>query len=1415
MSVVFALRFTDSHPVVEGSWPVTATPDVLPTAPLETEVVEPGHPEPLTQVWRMAGSESLDLEPAEATPVFGEFALDLVVTDLDHADPGDVLSGPGSPVLLSLRDSGAADTLLVHAEVRTTGQAQVLAGQVSRDAGPRRIGVWLSGTDVVLAVDGRTLVRRRVARSVPDTRGVVRLGRADDQDGQAATLPLAGARLADQLSTAQEEELVRAAAAGLGEIDSLVESGAAGSLGAATGPERRSGRARWRTFQHGTVYWSAETGAHAVRGDIATAHEQRGGATGRLGLPTSPELGLDALLEQLGVRRRPGMSSGVTSWDMVQRLTTLAEDALVVQVPQPVIVTPTPEPDPRLVTDWDTIRVDALRDGPGLAEVWGRAGPVGLSPGLERLSRRLPDVAERIGGTHRGSVLDTLSRQLASGELSLLEAGLVEPHAYVEHSSLARAIEALSPSDPATAALVVEAEPDLAGLFEEVNSLGVEARITAGGIGYLVLGTRAQLFQHGIVVSSAGAGPIVLFDEILAHWLLHGASHGCLGMPRGSQVEVTGGAHATFGGGRIYHSPTTGAHEVHGAILARYLTGDTSRQLGFPTTDEHPVPGHATARMSAFEHGLIAWTPDHGAVVLRAPFHRHWVSQGGMSRYGLPRGEVQQVHEAGVTLRWQEFERGVVGWTEAVGFFDQLQVRISRVATGRIDDGYEPGFAGIPRKDTRAELFVKAWVWVDGTQVGQWHSHVAGPALDLPDWTVPAFALRPGTTVRIRIEAWDHDELSGDDHLADLDVTHTLSGEFWGYSRQAGNHLEQPSTWNDPSNAGPEAVTFDYTLTPPFATDIAQMRRDHFWRFRNLGRPSLPWSMYRQTFVDIDGAGVNYATDPLDSWYYESVYEDVGFGGNCFGFSISALDAFHRLGSAAQPLSQLSSDRHDDPVWRIINRGQGAQLAASVVLWKIGARLSGNLLDPRKVWARVKVSTDAGFPVMLSLRGQDGGHTVLVHACEATAGGAHRMYLADSNLPFGRGEEDRARSRIDIARDGSYVVHRGSQTYTGYSGPPWRSGTVPEIHMMEVPYGLLGDPLRTPVWDLGIALASLIGGLITGSAVDIEQVESSGRTLRGDQRDRLVADLRHDALLTSSAVTAGLAPAIVEPLTVADPVLESAVQVKSLQTSMHLARTAALFTAGASDSTTTLTQAMESLPGARVASESWGPITDVGHYADLIESQIETQELVAGPSYSFLGALPDAAFVGIDDDRDDHPGLVAFRGPVPADLTVTLRGRGTRYRHHLASRTGLISLSADLARGATDSVHVQQLSGVRPGVALVSAGAAKVAEVSFRSTSVAGALGWTVPLGAGSGQQATVRWLAGRPGLMVRHATAVPAAPVRWGTGISQVYRCPAAAAGEQLRLLPHDPASPRGAIRVERLSVLGDLVDQTVLDPQ
>ncbi|HEY5952027.1 MAG TPA: hypothetical protein VIV40_41305, partial [Kofleriaceae bacterium] len=74
---------------------------------------------------------------------------------------------------------------------------------------------------------------------------------------------------------------------------------------------------RFSVFQHGSIYWSPQTGAHEVRGAIRDKYAQTGWETGTLGYPTSDEYAV-------GNGRRSDFQHGSITWDSATNTATVA-----------------------------------------------------------------------------------------------------------------------------------------------------------------------------------------------------------------------------------------------------------------------------------------------------------------------------------------------------------------------------------------------------------------------------------------------------------------------------------------------------------------------------------------------------------------------------------------------------------------------------------------------------------------------------------------------------------------------------------------------------------------------------------------------------------------------------------------------------------------------------------------------------------------------------------------------------------------------------------------------------------------------------------------------------------------------------------------------------------------------------------
>ena len=122
-------------------------------------------------------------------------------------------------------------------------------------------------------------------------------------------------------------------------------------------------------------------------------------------------------------------------------------------------------------------------------------------------------------------------------------------------------------------------------------------------------------------------------DAVDSKYAAVGGPSSVLGNPTGNEVAIAGGSVKTYQRGSIYWSPATGAHEVQGSILARYLAVGGPARWGFPTTDESAAPD---GRYSDFEHLIIGWTPTYGAHTVANGDLAEYRILGGPLKYGIP-----------------------------------------------------------------------------------------------------------------------------------------------------------------------------------------------------------------------------------------------------------------------------------------------------------------------------------------------------------------------------------------------------------------------------------------------------------------------------------------------------------------------------------------------------------------------------------------------------------------------------------------------------------------------------------------------------------------------------------------------------------------------------------------------------------
>jgi peptidoglycan/xylan/chitin deacetylase (PgdA/CDA1 family) len=174
-----------------------------------------------------------------------------------------------------------------------------------------------------------------------------------------------------------------------------------------------------------------------------------------------------------------------------------------------------------------------------------------------------------------------------------------------------------------------------------------------------------------VVVKTAGEVmsplPPAPYGDIGALWSAKGGAAGFLGAPLDNESDVPGVAGARmedFAGGTIYWSPSTDAHEVHGAILGKYLEWGGPAGYGMPVTDETVLPD-GDGRVSSFVGGRsIYWSPDTDAHTVYGAIMAKWASLGReTSPLGYPITD-----EFSIPIgRQNTFQHGIITWNATTG----------------------------------------------------------------------------------------------------------------------------------------------------------------------------------------------------------------------------------------------------------------------------------------------------------------------------------------------------------------------------------------------------------------------------------------------------------------------------------------------------------------------------------------------------------------------------------------------------------------------------------------------------------------------------------------------------------------------------------------------------------------------------
>jgi glucose/arabinose dehydrogenase len=161
-------------------------------------------------------------------------------------------------------------------------------------------------------------------------------------------------------------------------------------------------------------------------------------------------------------------------------------------------------------------------------------------------------------------------------------------------------------------------------------------------------------------------GAHAVYGQIRIVWARYGYERG-LGYPTTDELGTPDGIgrfNHFSAGASIYWTPSTGAHEVHGSIRVVWERTGWEYGLGYPTTDELGTPDGIGRYNHFSKGGSIYWSPSTGAHEIYGAIKTRWAQLGWERSYlGYPTSGEFAVSGG----RRSNFQHGYIVWYSATG----------------------------------------------------------------------------------------------------------------------------------------------------------------------------------------------------------------------------------------------------------------------------------------------------------------------------------------------------------------------------------------------------------------------------------------------------------------------------------------------------------------------------------------------------------------------------------------------------------------------------------------------------------------------------------------------------------------------------------------------------------------------------
>ncbi|ARO11183.1 hypothetical protein BMR99_00275 [Propionibacterium freudenreichii] len=494
--------------------------------------------------------------------------------------------------------------------------------------------------------------------------------------------------------------------------------GADGELGLATSSETPlTGDAVWQQFQHGRIYWSQATGAHAIKGGIGDTYVALGDAAlTKLGLPTYDEVKLpDGWYQQFqnaGIYWTNDGGKVVTS-DVAAKYAALGKTTSAT-------ATASSAPSATASTSTATTATSANSAADATTKTSSNSSAANTASAK---STAQPTTAATSAPT---PATPTPANSSSSSSASPATPSAAAPS--TTQSPTAQAPTTQAPTSAIADAVAPSAQIATSGAIGDLyNQLGGANGVLGAATSSetaLSGGGAWQQFANGRIYWSQATGAHAIKGGIGdVYFAMGGTALTDIGLPTGDERDLGNGMWVQqFQNGRIFWSPTTGAHIVHGGINDTYTSLGSSAfaDLGLPTSDEAAV---ANGWAQQFEKGSIFWSYATAGVVVHGNIGAIYASLGtdGPASLGLPSGQVTTLADGS---QYQQFQRGLIYWSQASG---------ARIVHNGIGDTFAamasaPSAMGMPTGD---EVDLGNGAWMQQFQNGRiyWSGATGGHAI--------------------------------------------------------------------------------------------------------------------------------------------------------------------------------------------------------------------------------------------------------------------------------------------------------------------------------------------------------------------------------------------------------------------------------------------------------------------------------------------------------------------------------------------------------------------------------------------------------------------------------------------------------------------------------------------------------------